>query len=122
MIALPAFVLNRLVLWHWVRRPDFVCEDVDESPDSLPTGVLFREVREGHPKWLHLQCPRCEEHIQLQLAGRQRWTLKTDWLGRPTISPSIWETQSCQAHFFVRAGRIVWCPDSDRRKVDRRFS
>lgn len=114
MITFPAFVLNRLVSLGWVRPPDLVCESVDESPDSLTSGVLFHEVRNGHSKWVHLQCPRCKEHIQLQLAGRQRWTLKKDRLGRPTIAPSIWETQSCQAHFFVRAGRIVWCEDSER--------
>jgi hypothetical protein len=121
MITLPAFVLNWLVSWGWVRRPDFVCEVVDESPDSPAPGVLFHEIRDGHPKWLHLQCPRCKDHIQLQLAGRQCWSLKRDWLGRPTIAPSIWETESCQAHFFIRAGRIVWCPDSDRRAANPRF-
>lgn len=115
MKTLPAFLLNWLVSWGWVRGPDFVCEVVDESPDSLASGVLFHEVRDGHPKWLHLQCPCCEEHIQLQLAGRQHWTLKKDWLGRPTIEPSIWETNSCQAHFFVRSGYVIWCPDSASR-------
>lgn len=121
MITFPPFVLNWLVSCGWIRRPDFVCKHVAESPDSLVPGILFHEVRGGHPKWLHLQCPRCKEHIQLQLAGRQRWSLKTDCLGRPTIAPSIWETESCQAHFFIRGGRIVWCTDSNARELGRRF-
>lgn len=121
MITLPSFVLNWLVSWGWVSRPDFLCKQIAESPDSLEPGILFHEVRDGHPKWLHLQCPRCKEHIQLQLAGRQRWSLKYDWLGRPTITPSVWETESCQAHFFVRGGRIVWCADSHARALGRRF-
>jgi len=119
MITLPRFVLNWLVSWGLVPKPDFMCEVVDEAPDSLAPGVLFHEVRDGHAKWVHLQCPRCAEHIQLQLAGKQCWSLKKDWLGRPTIAPSIWETQSCYAHFFVRAGRIDWCLDSGRRAIDR---
>ena len=28
---------------------------------------------------------------------------------RPTFSPSIWETESCGAHFFVRNGNLIWC-------------
>jgi hypothetical protein len=121
MISLPPLVLNWLVSWGWVRRPDFLCEVVDEPPDTLAPGVVFHEVRNGHPKWVHLQCPRCKDHIQLQLAGGKHWSLKRDWLGRPTILPSIWETQSCQAHFFVRAGHIIWCPDSDRPVTSHRF-
>lgn len=121
MNTLANLVRNWLVSWGWIRRPDFVCEVVDEMPDALAPGVLFREVRGGYPKWLHLQCPRCSEHIQLQLAGRQRWTLKSDWLGRPTVAPSIWETESCQAHFIIRGGHIIWCSDSRRPTPDRRF-
>ncbi|WP_428841303.1 DUF6527 family protein [Bradyrhizobium barranii] len=30
---------------------------------------------------------------------------------RPTVAPSIWQTGSCRAHFFIRKGVIVWCRD-----------
>ena len=48
-------------------------------------------------------------HIQLPLAGKQRWSVNVDYLRRPTIAPSIWETDSCGAHFFVRKGELLWC-------------
>ena len=121
MNTIAALVRNWLVSWGWIRRPDFVREVVDEMPDTLVAGVLFHEIRGGHPKWLHLQCPRCREHIQLPLAGRQRWTLKSDCLGRATIAPSIWETASCQAHFFIRRGNVVWCSDSRPSMPGRQF-
>jgi len=41
--------------------------------------------------------------------------MKSSWLHRPTINPSVWQTGSCKAHFFIRAGRVAWCPDWVRR-------
>ncbi|WP_373856266.1 DUF6527 family protein [Acidiphilium multivorum] len=55
-------------------------------------------------------CPRCSEHIQLQTAAGSNWKITCDWLHRPTVQPSIWETEGCGAHFFVRKGRLIWCP------------
>jgi len=102
--------LARRRLWN---RPDLLTVDTAETPDEddLPNGILLREVRGGHQKWVHLRCARCGEHISLPLAGGARWTIGIDLLRRPTISPSIWQTGSCGAHFFVRQGRIIWCAD-----------
>ena len=92
-------------------RPDLLTVDVPEAPDEseLLDGVLFREVRDGYLKWAHLRCPKCGEHIRISLAGDRAWNLKVDWLRRPSVHPSIWQTGSCGAHFFVRRGAIVWC-------------
>jgi len=88
-----------------LRRPDFLVQTVSEQP-------FEDEMRGGHRKWIHLRCPKCGEAIQLEAAGqRHSWTISTDWLRRPTISPSIWETERCGAHFFVRRGRIIGCGD-----------
>lgn len=95
-------------------RPTLLATDVADAPDlaELKPGMLFREVRGSYPKWVHFMCPRCKEHIQLPLAGKAHWAISIDLLRRPTISPSVWQTGSCQAHFFVRRGLIEWCPDS----------
>ncbi|WP_409190630.1 DUF6527 family protein [Bradyrhizobium sp. RDM4] len=111
MIRLPLSWVQILIDVGLLRRPDFLMKDVGEAPDELAQGFVFREVRGGYQKWLHLKCPRCGEHIQIQLAGAQRWVISTDWLNRPTVKPSIWQTGSCQAHFFIRKGGIDWCPD-----------
>jgi hypothetical protein len=60
-------------------------------------------------KWTHLLCPKCGDHIELPLAGRERWSVKTDFLRRPTLAPSVWEKATCGAHFFVRKGKVLWC-------------
>jgi hypothetical protein len=100
--------LNRVGIW---KRPVFLAIDVPEAPeeDVLRPDLIVREVRGGYPKWAHLKCPRCGEHIQLQLAGQNRWKMKIDWLRRPTIRPSVWQTGSCGAHFLIRRGAIDWC-------------
>ena len=97
-----------------LRKPDLVVMDVAESPDEeeLRPGVLFREVRGGFEKWAHFSCPRCHEHIQLPLGGARCWSLRVDWLRRPTLHPSVWQTGSCGAHFFVTRGILVWVPDT----------
>jgi hypothetical protein len=94
------------------QRPHFLCVEVAEEPldEEMTPSFVYSEVRGGFPKWAHLVCPRCGDHIQLQTAqARSSWSLARDWLHRPTISPSVWEKNSCGAHFFVRKGRVVWC-------------
>ena len=124
MIRLPLSWVRFLVDVSLIRRPDFLAVDVDETPDNMTPGFVYREVRGGYEKWVHLKCPRCSEHIQMQLAGAQHWSVSVDWMNRPTIRPSIWQTGSCQAHFFVRKGAIDWCPDitSPRSVIPGRYA
>ncbi len=98
------------------QRPDFLTVFVEDTPDEdeLVGGLLFCEIREGYLKWAHFPCPRCNEHIRVPIAGTRDWTLVVDLLLRPTLQPSIWQTGSCGAHFFVRRGSIIWCQDDIR--------
>jgi hypothetical protein len=96
MIPLPWLEwLSQHGLW---TRPDFLSIDVPEAPDAgeLRSNIVLREVRDGYPKWVHLMCPRCQEHIQLPVAGNPHWSIRTDWLRRPTIHPSIWQTAAAK--------------------------
>ena len=110
MIPLRIRILERVSRLGFTTRPTLLVLDVPEAPDEseLREGFLLREVRDGYPKWAHLSCPRCREHIRLPLAGRDKWSLKVDWLTRPTIHPSIWQTGSCKAHFFIVRGEFIW--------------
>lgn len=112
MIRVPLPWLEWLARHGLWKRPAFLSVDIDEPPEDheLCDGLLFREVRGGHPKWAHFSCPRCREHISVSIAtGPNSWRLKVDFLHRPTLAPSIWQTGSCGAHFFIRSGRIDWC-------------
>ncbi|WP_436175778.1 DUF6527 family protein [Mesorhizobium sp. LjNodule214] len=60
-------------------------------------------------------CPcGCRARIQLSLVPRDKpsWKAEVGCAGVVTLKPSIWRVKDCRAHFFVRAGRIVWARDS----------
>ncbi len=111
MPRLPLPVVELVFRFPLMRRPRYLMKTAPEAPapEELRPSVIVLEIRGGHLKWAHLSCPKCGDHIQLPLAGKQRWSVNVDYLRRPTIAPSIWETDSCGAHFFVRKGELLWC-------------
>jgi hypothetical protein len=115
MIRVPRACLEWLVRRGLWTRPAYLALDVPDDPGEgeVPEGLVLREVRDGYEKWAHLLCPRCGEHIRVSLAGARRWTMRMDWLRRPSLNPSVWQTGSCGAHFFIRKGQVVWCRDRD---------
>jgi hypothetical protein len=111
-IKLPLTWVERLCWLRLVKRPHFLCADVSDSPEDseMKPNVLYREIRKSFPKWAHFTCPRCSERIQVPIAASpNNWILSTDWLNRPTLNPSIWETRTCGAHFIVKGGELIWC-------------
>src|SRR5258708_1843595 len=110
-MQIPLTIIEGICRLRLLRRPQFLSKVVSECPSSeeITRGLVFVEKRGGYSKWAHLVCPRCGDHVQLPLAGQERWSVKVDFLGRPTIQPSIWEESSCGAHFFVRKGELLWC-------------
>lgn len=91
------------------------------SMDELSDGRLYI-VRDGNiDKWACLRCPGgCGQKIQLSLnqKRRPRWTAHLDWLGRPTVSPSVHQTNECRCHFWLRKGRVDWCRDSGHQQSE----
>lgn len=114
--SIPISLAERILKLPFMRRPKYLAQQVRESPspEELRPHLLFVEVRDGFLKWAHLSCPKCGDHIQLPMAGKVNWKLRMDFLRRPTVSPSIWESNSCGAHFFIRKGDILWCEEEPR--------
>ena len=117
MLCLPFSLVEYLFRLPFLRKPRFLAKAAPESPEQeeLQPNLIIVEIRDGHLKWAHLLCPRCGDHIELPLAGRERWFIKVDLLRRATLDPSIWEKASCGAHFFLRKGEVLWCKFTDRR-------
>jgi hypothetical protein len=111
MRRLPLALIERFFWLPFMRRPRLLAQPAAESPslEEVRPNLMVLEIRGGHLKWAHLSCPKCGDHIQLPLAGKARWSLKVDLLRRPTLAPSIWEKESCGAHFFVEKGELRWC-------------
>jgi hypothetical protein len=114
----------------WVRRvlekfgsipPTHIVSTVtSDYPDlsALPGGVLYVVGGKGYQKWAYLSCPcGCGAPIMLSLGSQRspRWQIRIDWLQRPTIEPSVWQTDGCYSHFWVRQGRIDWVHDTGKR-------
>ena len=111
MRSLPLHLIELVFRLPFLSRPAFLVDLVSECPsrEELHSGMVLVEMRGGYLKWAHLQCPKCGDHIQLPLAGNDRWSIKVDLLRRPTLAPSIWEQTTCGAHFFVTKGKLAWC-------------
>jgi hypothetical protein len=112
MRRLPLALAEWVFKLPWMRRPHWLATVADGRPSDevLCAGLVILEIREGHLKWAHVLCPKCGDHIELPMAGGEKWTVKVDWLRRPTFSPSIWERTTCGAHFFIRGGKPRWSP------------
>ena len=107
-------VRKLLVLLGVIRRPDILSRVVSQhpSPDQMVPKVLAVVIDGGRAKWACLRCPcGCGDKIQLSLnpTRRPRWAVRVDWLERPTVEPSIHQTDGCRSHFWIRSGRVVWC-------------
>jgi hypothetical protein len=104
-------IILSLLQWLGFREKSYRIHRVPESPNN-PRPLVIYAI--GDPDaWLAaLVCPcGCGHLIQLSLlqADSPRWRLQTDRGGKVSISPSVWRSLGCQAHFFVRGGRIIWC-------------
>ncbi|WP_082657839.1 DUF6527 family protein [Paracoccus sp. MKU1] len=111
--------LCRIVLERvgWLPKSHLVAsfEDAHPDPERLTSGRLVIVRSGGLDKWVCFRCPGgCGEKLQLSLSQQRRpqWSISVDWLGRPSISPSIRQTNACRCHFLVKDGRVKWCWDS----------
>lgn len=106
--------------WAGLRpKPDFRVHWAPDMPPSenLSPRVLVIVGDRRSPKWVTMPCPcNCGTPLLLSLskARRPRWSVSTDWWGRPTLSPSVRRTDGCRCHFWLRKGTVEWCPDSGR--------
>lgn len=104
-------IIFRLLQWLGFREKSYRIQRLPELPDNPRPFVIYAI---GDPDaWLAaLVCPcGCGHLIQLSLlqVDTPCWSLHADRGGKVTISPSIWRSLGCQAHFFIRNGRIIWC-------------
>jgi hypothetical protein len=102
-----------------IPKPDFTTEVVaiHPEPDRIkPRKILV--VGDLHiQKWACFRCPGgCGEIVKLSLNQKRTpcWSIRVDEFDRPTISPSIRQTNDCRCHFWIREGRVEWCGDSGR--------
>lgn len=114
-----AFIRWLLAWFGLIQKPDFVVSRLTEhpAPESLAEGRLYIVGDGAHAKWAYFRCPAdTNEIVQLSLmpTRRPRWEVQVDGLGRPTVRPSVRQTDGSFAHFWITKGKIDWCADSGR--------
>jgi hypothetical protein len=117
MRQLIAFVLAWLGL---IAKPRFLARYRATHPSPAELTVYeLAIVRSGNfTKWACFLCPcGCGQKIALSLAQDRRpsWRVSVDWLGRPTVAPSVWQTDGCYSHFWIKRGSVEWCPGTGHR-------
>jgi len=98
--------------------------DVDQPPSNhaVQTGVFYRVMRAGRPKWALFLCPcgcRSVITLSLQPVHQPHWVVRIGKGDRPSMRPSVWRDIGCLSHFWIEDGRIYWCTDSGSRPWSR---
>ncbi|MGE0278502.1 MAG: DUF6527 family protein [Alphaproteobacteria bacterium] len=110
--------MKRRPLW-WRRivavlipRRSLVIVEGDMLPDKLPLWNLVM-ARDGNEDWsVGLRCPcGCGQRLEMMLLKevKPRWEISVDQKGYPSLHPSVWLQEGCRSHFWLKAGKIVWC-------------
>ncbi len=116
MNRLTAWMTQSLRIFGRGYQDTFNVQVVNRHPDpeSLSDQCIV-VIRSGQlTKHLVFKCPAgCGENLLLSLDSNKNphWQIQVDWLGRPTLFPSVRHNSSCGGHFWIRKGRILWCHD-----------
>lgn len=114
---LTASIRNALILAGLIKEPDYLVRLVQEHPmdDEIEGGIIYIVGGKDFQKWAYFRCPTdTSEIIQLSLMQKHRpcWRVRSDWMQRATIYPSVRQTDGSFAHFWLRKGNVSICADS----------
>jgi predicted RNA-binding Zn-ribbon protein involved in translation (DUF1610 family) len=115
MMNFQNIILQGLIKLGLIQKPDFIAKIVSQhpTPEQIKSGQIFIVRDSGLWKWACFQCPACGETILLSLSQvrHPRWKVTLDCLNRPTLHPSIRQTDGQKCHFWIRKGKVRWCHD-----------
>jgi len=101
-----------LPIWRW--RLVGTVESADDIPNKLPHRGAVVVASAGLQKWIGFDCPCGSGHrIMLNLDGNRypAWRV-VQGASALTLAPSVdYKDDRRRCHYFVRAGRTVWCQD-----------
>jgi len=86
--------------------------EADTLPAKLPLRSLVLAREDGEDWCVGLRCPcGCGQRLEMMLLKnvKPRWDVTLDPRGRVTLHPSVWLRAGCRSHFWIRAGKVVWC-------------
>ena len=81
------------------------------QPEEVEFDAFFVVQPKETPKWVMFRCPCPSREVitlSLQDVHKPRWLLRSGKEGRPTLHPSVWRTEGCRSHFWVKDGGVYW--------------
>lgn len=94
------------------RRRELMVIEGDTLPTDLPPRQVVLASENGEQVCVGMRCPcGCGYRIQLAVfdGASPRWHVTSDRRGLVTLHPSIHIKRGCRSHFWLRAGKVVWC-------------
>jgi hypothetical protein len=121
------FLYRCLAALHLVPRCAYLLRvtDTQPSPAEIRRGEIIAVKAKSRAKWACFHCPCSSGEIvrlPIDRGTRPTWSLKIDFLGRPTLHPSIWQQEDCCCHFWIRHGAIIWCDNLTFISSDRQIA
>ena len=98
-----------LVLFRVVQAPDYYARFTCSMPvlSDVEPGCVVIVRQDGKTKWACLRCP-CATGALVRLSLNENqsphWYVSVDFLARPTILPSIHQTDGCRCHYWIKSG------------------
>ena len=87
---------------------------VDKTPEN--ESVVDKEfivvMHRNKPLWALFRCPcGCGYVISLSLQSvhKPHWNVSKSSTNRPTLCPSVRQSNGCYSHFWIEDGRVHWC-------------
>lgn len=83
-------------------------------PLRLRKRALYIVEEDGYQEQAAMMCPcRCGRVLHMNLLTDERpcWRVTRHDDGTASLHPSVWRKKECESHFWLRKGRIQWCPD-----------
>ena len=78
---------------------------------DLKSKTLYIVTEEGVAWQAAIICPcGCGDKLDLNLLPDERpcWRVRIGPSGAASLHPSVWRTEGCRSHFFLRDGHITW--------------
>jgi hypothetical protein len=102
------------------RIKNYGVKYTEDAPhkESMPQNKVLIIGSGKFHKWALIICPcGCGDTITLCLMNSYdpNWRFSVDWLGRPTLYPSIWRTEGCKSHFHLQKGKIRWANEGRKK-------
>lgn len=97
--------------WRSTRRR-LTVEWLEDLPERTRKDRIYVVGGRAHPWQVVFRCPcGCRQMVYVGVAASlaRRWRLVEHMDGTLSLSPSVWRSEGCRSHFFLRRGRIKWC-------------